>query len=335
LISKYSLLIFIFLFLLIISQLLVIYPVKAKNVSWFWFRVNSYAKYVSNYTVNALYDCSSNLNYGKTLRGDVIIYWKIIDANETHFKVFFNITFYNISYAKEFMYINGKYRYKKLDINRLVRTCTLTVRLKDRLIYYDGKCIGEWAWFIHTWEIGNISITLAKGFKPYESNIPKETFISQGTVIPLSRLNITNFNINLDYIVLPASRLAVLAFPLGKSGPSPIIGCKIYYDMITGVIVRIDLWDITFGRITPGIYTDNLLYHVLNITEIDGAITKKIDKKVIYMPISLILVETNIPLERPIFGEMKKQQPNKLYLLLPVILAISTYVLYRILRKAR
>jgi len=300
----------------------------------------AYAKYKSNTSINVMYDLviEDNVVRFKSLKCYLELCWKVLEVEDSHAKILFDITCYNISSlkVKEFVFKGSNlayYRSKDINVSIpcLSRSAIIMLDLTNRSIFYNSKYIGEWFWFIRLEEAKSKKIILVNETYPIgneEFNTEEKPMLGiygEGIISPPEK----NFAIDLGFIKLPSTRLAVLNAPFI---PSPYAGqglhmlaarLRIYYDLISGIIVKIDLWYVDPKApkgITPGCYRDSLLLKALNVLGF-SSITKLKDQEVI--PASIILFDTNIPLERPIFGsEVKKADEHLLFLSIISILLV-------------
>ena len=119
---------------------------------------------------------------------------------------------------------------------------------------------------------------------------------------------------------------------------------KIYYDTLSGVLIAIALEDIVPGYEPEGTYSEriqlNLLYNLFNITYI--AISGEVEspKYIVdcFYRLEIKLVDTNIPLEKPVFGEVKRYERSNVTFkasLLSLILIFTIMLLAVRLRHYR
>ena len=309
---------------------------------WYWLKPGAYAKYKSNSTVIIVYDCDEERLLYKSAEGIIEIYWKVIELNKTHAKIFFNLTLYNITSAKVTYFketnIGVKIIEKRVSLDKLERTCTLLVDLNDRKIYLNEEYIGEWIWFIYRREIGRKNITFIKNYRyPLASFLIRgkgvnRTFTIKGIVRPEKE----RYTLDLGFRVLPSSRIATY-FPYRTSKILKLspLSSKLYYDIITGLLIRVDLYYkyLYKGRIEleSGSFVDSIMYRVFNIVRLLSN-SEIIEGRRIVFPVSLNLVDTNIPFERPVFGaEAKKTNGHVLFLFIALTL-LMIIVLYVILK---
>ncbi|MCD6488381.1 MAG: hypothetical protein J7K21_04065, partial [Desulfurococcales archaeon] len=161
-----------------------------------------------------------------------------------------------------------------------------------------------------------------------------EKFTGIGFIYPLQELLAKSNKVNypmeiiiLGNISLPSSRIAVaLTFFGGESTP-------IYYDMVTGILVRVDLWK---NRYTL-IYSDSILEKIFRINYLSSTIHRTNDKfsgteppfKAI--PVSIVLVDSNIPFTRPVFGAVKPVRINTGWSLVAIVMGVIASVLLTII----
>jgi len=286
--------------------------------SWFWFGKGVYAIYESTGPVILFLNLTREDNTITLV--NVIAYiklsWSIIDIQGGKAFIRFNVTLYNISKAERW------HLSEKLGMLKGMRATSIslpdpytmsriiTINLHNRTVYYEGRYIGEWHWFLHREEFKNTTLHLIKGFYLGLIANPPPLEVYERTegiayVYPLKNIVMAgwlkralgNYSFPksisvLDNMTLPDSRLAVaLAFFHDTCTP-------IYYDMITGIIVRIDLWrDMEHLH-----YADSILEKVFGINEFwcRSQPSKEFPPRPMHVYIKL--VDTNIPLSRPTFG---------------------------------
>lgn len=310
--------------------------------TWYWLKPGTYAKYRSNSTVVVVYDCDEERLTYRSAEGIIEIYWKVMELNETHAKIFFNLTLYNITSAKVTCFketsIGTKIIEKEISLDKLERTCILLINLNSRRTYINGKYIGEWIWFIHRHEIERKNITFIENYRyPLASFLIRgkginKTFTIKGIVRPEKE----SYTLNLEFGTLPSSRIATYFpycnFKILRLGP---LSSKLYYDMITGLLIKVDLYYkyIYKGKIKleSGNFVDSIMYRVFGIVRLLSS-SEIIEGRRVVFPVSLDLVDTNIPFERPVFGsEAKKTNEHVLFLLIALTLLMAL-ILYAVLK---
>jgi len=327
-----------------------------ESKSWFWLSKGAYAIYESTGPVILFLNLTreNNAITLSNIIAHIRLAWSIIDIKEEELILRFNITLYNISKAEKWNLLEEPSGLKMMSAKNIslpdpyTMSKTITVNMHNRTVYYKGRYIGEWHWFLHRDEFKNTTLHLVRGFYLGLIANPPPLEVYERTegiayVYPLKNIvmagwlkrTLGNYSFPksisvLDNVALPDSRLAVaLAFFHGTCTP-------IYYDMITGIIVRIDLW----RGMEHLHYADNILEKVFGINEFwcRSQPSKEFPPRPMHVYIKL--VDTNIPLSRPTFGATRTiylaQGWNFSILVLPIaIIALSILIIVFYIKRAK
>jgi len=332
------------------------YASNTQTRRWFWLNEGKYAVYESTGPVILFLNLSR--------RGDVIklinvvshikLSWRILELRGDRAVVRFEAVLYNISKAERWFLkvgVGGMIQERSNttlpDPYRISKT--LILDLRNDSVLYNGKYVGAWSWFLPRDSFfKNTTLHLVKGFyvgiianpppmKAYErftgvtyvyrvAELVKEggnNPLIKGYVLPKSIKVLNN-------VELPQSRLG-LALEYVDPKPTPI-----YYDLVTDIVVRIDLWADNQNLF----YTDNVLGRVVRINSLWSPSQHVKELPPPPMHVYIVLRDTNIPLGRPVFGatgpmNFSRGLDSGVLILATVVSVLSLALAYLYVRKLR
>ncbi len=386
---------------LIVVLVLVITIVEASyNVhdteEWYWIKEGIYARYRSTgFMVTKIVPRNSSKYYWILVLSYIELTWTIIDLNNTHAKILFNLTLVNISKAlglivkpppdlfdiRMYNVTEIPEEFKPINLNDPTTfTANLIVDLRDMSTYHEGRFIGKWIFFLPSTMIMNGTIELntrltnktieeavkqlegsTKGSRHYiigkgKFNVPTEVIeeyirslksILNTKVMPLDewikfinegkgkfpplkyaiRSLVPNLvkTMNLHGLTLTTTRLSV--------GFNLWYGFLLAYDSISGLLLAISPCGSEPYR-SSNHFVDSILDNLFDIEFIRCVWTIR-GEAPLFIPGYLILVDTNIPLDRITIGATTTSSINLNILLISYIIPIIVFMVVLFLIKAR
>lgn len=338
-----TLLLFILLLLIILSNIgkCVNGNLNYSNYSkWYWLREGAYAALSTNYSVHVLMNFSyqNNLMSYISLLAMVNISWVIEEIRGNNITVLFKVVLYNFSRnpIRDVVEIQGRglklVHTKNISLpDPYITSKKLVINLVNRSVYCDGKFVGEWHYFLSREDFErNSKIRIIKGYyvefiarpppslEEYEriygtfEAYTLHDYLESDIHRHLKKLGgptpLTNFTV-LSNITISLSRLGVLHHHVRDY--------FLYYDIVSGLLLGFILRESE--------YSDSILNNVFGINQF-LALPKPKTLPPRPIPTSLKLVDTNIPLTRPVFGAIQPLEP-KINLFLIIWLNIAICVL--------
>jgi len=243
------------------------------------------------------------------------------------------------------------------NLTKLTLSKNITIDLNNMKAYYDGEPVGLF-FFILPPEILTenkplIVFSVTTDFKKWnieyrvnEKDIDRYTYNAIADLKPLQELS-ENASFRVNSIILSGPRLLRtetraanlskehwMYFEENRTLISYIYDPKIpkmYYDTLSGILVAIALEEVTPGYEPVGTYSEhfqsNLLYGLFNVTYV--AISGEVESPEYivdgFYRLEIKLVDTNIPLEKPVFGKVEGYGEE--YSLFKVLLFSLAFVL--------